>query len=159
MTKKNIPYMFLLLIWVLACGTNSGGSGNDSQTGSSNPVNHGANPVSTSSSSDGFNEQLTMGGRGGPDGDTCPNAPLQQLTVGEMAFVCTASETVKLRDGAGKNYEIIKSLIPGADVKVIGGPECADDWSWWQVETESGYIGWMSEGGDETDYYFLCPSK
>ncbi len=157
MIKKNIPFMFLLLILVLACGTNSG---NNSQTGSSNPVNNGVNPASTRSSSDGFNEQLTIGGRGGPDGgDTCPNAPLQQLTVGEMAFVCTVSETVKLREGAGKNYEIIKSLVPGADVKVIGGPECADDWSWWQVETESGYVGWMSEGGDETDYYFLCPSE
>lgn len=91
--------------------------------------------------------------------DSCPGAPPQRLTVDEMAFVCTANDSVKLRDGAGKNYSVIKSLVPGADVKIIGGPKCGDNWSWWQVETESGFVGWMSEGGDNVDRYFLCPSK
>lgn len=87
----------------------------------------------------------------------CPGAPTQRLGIGEMAYVCTSADTVKLREGPGKNYSVIKSLVPGADLKVIGGPECNDNWSWWQVKTESGYIGWMSEGGDSTDKYYLCP--
>jgi hypothetical protein len=89
----------------------------------------------------------------------CPGAPPQRLTINEMAYVCTKSETVKLREGPGKKYSILKSLISGADVKIIGGPKCADNWSWWEVETESGYRGWMSEGGDNADKYFLCPTK
>lgn len=89
----------------------------------------------------------------------CPGAPAQRLEVNKMAYVCTASETVKLRDGPGKNYSEIKSLVPGADIKIIGGPKCANDWSWWQVRTESGYEGWMTEGGDSSDPYFLCPKK
>jgi uncharacterized protein YgiM (DUF1202 family) len=89
----------------------------------------------------------------------CPGAPSQRLKVNDMAYVCTASDTVKLREGPGKNYSVLRSLVPGADIKVIGGPKCADNWSWWQVETESGYEGWISEGGDNVDKYFLCPAK
>jgi hypothetical protein len=91
--------------------------------------------------------------------DGCPSAPPQRLTINEMAYVCTKSETVKLREGPGKKYSVLKSLVSGADVKIIGGPKCADNWSWWEVETESGYRGWMSEGGDNVDKYFLCPAK
>lgn len=89
--------------------------------------------------------------------DSCPGAPPQRLKVNEMAYVCTSTDSVKLREGPGKSYSAIKSLVPGADIKVISGPSCADNWSWWKVKTESGFIGWMSEGGDSTDRYFLCP--
>lgn len=91
--------------------------------------------------------------------DGCTGAPPQRLKVNEMAYVCTKSDTVKLREGPGKNYTILRSLVPGAELKIIGGPKCANNWSWWEVETESGYRGWMSEGGDSVDKYFLCPSK
>ena len=92
-----------------------------------------------------------------PSGSSCPGAPPQRLQVNKMAYVCTQSDSVKLRSDAGKQYSEIKSLVPGADLTIIGGPICADNWSWWQVKTESGFIGWMSEGGDEVDEYFLCP--
>lgn len=88
---------------------------------------------------------------------SCPGAPPQKVKVDKMAYVCTGSDSVKLREGPGKNYPIIKSLVPGADVRIISGPQCADDWSWWKVKTESGYTGWMAEGGDNVDPYFICP--
>lgn len=90
---------------------------------------------------------------------SCPGAPEQRLEIGEMAYVCTSTDSVKLREGPGKDYPIIKSLIPGADIEIIGGPKCKNNWSWWQIQTESGFIGWMSEGGDNTDKYYLCPSN
>ena len=90
---------------------------------------------------------------------SCTGAPPQRLKINNMAYVCTAVDSVKLREGPGKSYTVIKSLVPGADIKVIGGPNCADNWSWWKVQTESGYIGWMSEGGDSTDRYYLCPKN
>jgi len=89
--------------------------------------------------------------------DSCPGAPKQRLKVGDNAYVCTKVDTVALREGPSKNYTIIKRLVPGADLKIIGGPTCANNWSFWQVRTESGYTGWMSEGGDSKDKYFLCP--
>lgn len=88
---------------------------------------------------------------------SCPGAPKQRLKVDEMAYVCTAKDSVKLRKGPGKSFSIIKSLVPGAEVMVTDGPKCADNWSWWKVRTESGYTGWMTEGGDNVDPYFLCP--
>lgn len=90
--------------------------------------------------------------------NSCPGAPPQRLIVNEMAYVCTTNDSVKLREGPGKNYPILKSLVPGSDIKIIGGPLCGDNWSWWEVETESGYTGWMTEGGDNVDKYFLCPA-
>ncbi len=88
---------------------------------------------------------------------SCPGAPPQKLEVGDKAYVCTRTDSVRLRDGAGKQYNTIKSLVPGADIKIVGGPKCADNWSWWKVETESGYVGWIAEGGDNVDPYFICP--
>jgi hypothetical protein len=88
---------------------------------------------------------------------SCSGAPKQRLKVGGNASVCTTSEPVALRDGPGKGYSVIKYLVSGADLKVKDGPVCANNWSYWKVQTESGYIGWMSEGGDSKDTYFLCP--
>lgn len=53
---------------------------------------------------------------------SCPGAPPQRLKIDEMAFVCTAGDTVKLREGPGRSYSILKSLDPGTELKVIGGP-------------------------------------
>lgn len=88
---------------------------------------------------------------------SCPGAPPQKLKVDQTAYVCTSRDSVKLREGPGKSYPVVKSLVPGADVQIIGGPKCANNWSWWQVKTESGYTGWMAEGGDNADPYFICP--
>lgn len=63
-----------------------------------------------------------------------------------------------MREGPARSYAEQRRLVPGADLKIIGGPACANNWSWWEVETESGYTGWMAEGGDATDPYFLCPN-
>jgi len=90
-------------------------------------------------------------------GKSCSGAPAQRVSVGKKAYVCTASEVVLLRKKAGKKYDVLKSLYPGADLDVIGGPVCSDHWSWWQVRTESGFVGWISEGGDDVDPYFICP--
>jgi hypothetical protein len=92
------------------------------------------------------------------EAQSCPGAPKQRLKVNETAYVCTRKDSVKLREGPGKNYSAIKSLSPGAEVTITGGPKCADNWSWWQVQTKSGYTGWMTEGGDSIDPYFLCPN-
>lgn len=93
----------------------------------------------------------------GSSSNSCPGAPAQRLQVGDNAYVCTSVDTVALREGPGKSYAIKKRLVPGADLKVIGGPSCANNWSFWEVRTDSGYTGWMSEGGDSADPYFLCP--
>lgn len=90
-------------------------------------------------------------------GDTCPGAPPQRLEVGGYAYVCTKSDPVRLRTGTGSNYNTKTSLKTGTEVYVADGPVCANNWSWWWVETDAGESGWMAEGGDSVDPYFLCP--
>jgi len=89
---------------------------------------------------------------------TCPGAPPQRLEVGEDAVICTRSDNVFLRTGAGKRFSIIRAVSTGTVLKVTGGPRCSDNWSFWAVELPDGTSGWMSEGGDEIDPYFLCPN-
>jgi len=91
--------------------------------------------------------------------NSCPGAPPQRLKVGMVAQVCTKSDLLRLRKSPGLDGEIITSVKIGTLFEVIGGPECAgNNWSWWKVflgnECE---IGWLAEGGDEKDPYFLCP--
>ena len=94
---------------------------------------------------------------------SCENSP-KRLRVGEWAEVCTWSsrEPVVMREGPGVSYfPSGHELVTGAKVYVLDGPVCDEDstWWYWKVRTETkGYVGWMAEGGDNKDPYFLCPS-
>ena len=98
-----------------------------------------------------------------PTTSPCMGSP-KRLSVGEWATVCTWSsrEPVVMRTGPGKSYpKNGHELVPGARVYVLEGPICDDEnkWWYWKVRTETkGYVGWMAEGGDNRDAYFLCPS-
>ncbi len=92
-----------------------------------------------------------------PDALACPGAPPQQMVVGQRGRVCTKSDPVLLRADPNRAAEALERLAPGIEFLVANGPECADDWSWWYVQLDSGEIGWLAEGGDETDPYFICP--
>ena len=92
---------------------------------------------------------------------SCPGAPQKRLEVGGNAIVCTRRETVYLRTSPKKSASYTHRLVPGAELRVIGGPICDErpSWWYWEIRTESGYEGWMAEGGDTKDSYFLCPVK
>jgi hypothetical protein len=89
----------------------------------------------------------------------CQNAPQKRLSVGSNAVVCTAGETVSLRSGPRRSASAVDHLSPGTSLVVIGEAICDENvqWWYWEVRTELGYTGWVSEGGDETDPYFVCP--
>lgn len=89
----------------------------------------------------------------------CPSAPRQRLEVGKFAMICTKLDQVRLRVEPGIIGKFLQGIYPDVTVKVIGGPKCANNWSWWQVELKDGVKGWLAEGGDEIDPYFLCPVK
>jgi serine/threonine protein kinase len=90
---------------------------------------------------------------------SCPGAPPQRVQVGERARVCTAYEQLILRAQPRRSSSELDRLEPGKYVTIIDGPICADVYSWWKVRTDSGTVGWVAEGGDEIDPYFLCPAK
>ncbi len=96
-----------------------------------------------------------------PTPTPCDGSP-KRLQVGSKAQVCTwrSGENVRIRSEPRKNSTEIARLVPGAVVDIIGGPVCDPEYKWWywKIETQTKhYIGWMAEGGDEKDPYFLCP--
>ncbi|MFZ5857256.1 MAG: SH3 domain-containing protein [Chloroflexota bacterium] len=91
--------------------------------------------------------------------NTCGNAPEKRLSVGMNAVVCTAGESISLRSGPRRSASAIDHLIPGTRLTVIGEAICdeGEQWWYWEVQTDKGFTGWVSEGGDEIDPYFVCP--
>jgi hypothetical protein len=107
---------------------------------------------------------------------TCPGAEEQRVKVDEKATVCTKIDRLILRITPSLSGEEILRIYPDTVVKVVGGPKCSDNSSWWQVEVSKGtsvfYIhqnqtdnlseavqGWVREGSDDKDPYFLCPKN
>jgi serine/threonine-protein kinase len=90
---------------------------------------------------------------------SCPGAPPQRVRVGERARVCTAYEQLIVRAQPRRSSSELTRLKPGTYVTVVDGPICANAFSWWKVRTNSGTVGWVAEGGDEIDPYFICPAR
>jgi hypothetical protein len=90
----------------------------------------------------------------------CPGAPPQRVQVGERAKVCTRRDRLILRENPGFSSEELDRLDPGSVLKIINGPECKDGKSWWKVEPDFGWTaGWVCEGGDQADPYYICPAQ
>jgi len=87
----------------------------------------------------------------------CPGAPPQRVMTGEKAHVCTESDDLIVRQEPGLDGIELTGIEPGTNFMIIGGPSCANNWSWWKVELDSGLDGWVAEGGDNIDPFFICP--
>jgi hypothetical protein len=92
-----------------------------------------------------------------PSASSCPGVPPQRMTVNQRGYVCTKSDPVRLRVSPARSANTLVQIEPGTQFTVIGGPSCSDNWSWWNVQLNNGTTGWVSEGGDEIDPYFICP--
>ncbi|MBN1678914.1 MAG: SH3 domain-containing protein [Anaerolineae bacterium] len=80
----------------------------------------------------------------------CPGAPAVRLAVGGQGRV-TPGLPNKLRNVPSLSGGTIGS-IPGEGVfSVVGGPRCADGFTWWQV-TYNGITGWTASG-DSSEYW------
>jgi len=88
---------------------------------------------------------------------TCPNAPPQRISQWDSITICTQQDKVIVRDGPQKSASEVARLAPGTEAYITDGPVCADDWSWWMIQTYDEITGWVSEGGDSIDPYYICP--
>jgi hypothetical protein len=54
-----------------------------------------------------------------------------------------------LRSAPTLQAELVATLLDGIGFEVVGGPVCADDYNWWQVQILSrpDVTGWIAEGG------------
>jgi hypothetical protein len=95
----------------------------------------------------------------------CAGAPPSRLNVGMRGQVRVAPEGAQrrqqnVRTAPSMEGESIARLPEGAAFTIVGGPECADGFIWWQIDTVRD--GWTAEGqltsGGAYDY-FLEPAS
>lgn len=62
-----------------------------------------------------------------------------------VQVVNTGKDGMSFRAGPGTKYARIEVLNDGDVLKVMGGPEKADGFTWWRLQNASGTIGWAVE--------------
>lgn len=66
------------------------------------------------------------------------------ITVGsDVRVVDTEGAGLRMRDGPGLSQPAVETLEEGAILRVIAGPQAADGFTWWQVQTD-GVVGWCA---------------
>lgn len=79
-----------------------------------------------------------------PDATLTP-ALSAELAVGSKVKVSgTGGTGLNMRSGAGTGQARIKTLPEGSVVEVIGGPQEANGFTWWQIRDEAGTTGWAA---------------
>ncbi len=83
---------------------------------------------------------------------TIPSA----VTVGDAARVTfTDGSPLNVRIQPDTSADIVDVLPEGSEFEIIGGPQCADGYTWWQVELPGATLAWAAEG--DSDTYFIEP--
>ena len=54
------------------------------------------------------------------------------------------AKQLRLRVGPGLTYETLQTLKDGTHLTVLEGPEQADGYKWWRVQTDDGQEGWVA---------------
>jgi hypothetical protein len=84
----------------------------------------------------------------------CGSAPAPRLSVGMTARVAFTDGTpLRLRDVPFGN--IIAQIPEGTTFNVLAGPQCAQDYLWWNIQLNNGVVGWAAEGTAQS--YFIEP--
>ncbi len=93
----------------------------------------------------------------GAQDTACLGAPQPNLRVGIMGQVTfTDGSTTRLRDAPSTRGNILIEMREGQFFQVVGGPQCADGYRWWQLSLSGKQItGWAAEG--DSDTYFIEP--
>ena len=71
------------------------------------------------------------------------------LAVGADAFInTTEGDKLRMREGAGRTFAIIRELDDGTRVTIMEGPRGGDGLVWWRVRLADGTMGWVVESVD-----------
>jgi len=73
------------------------------------------------------------------------------LQIGSSAQVSN-TDGIPLRVREAPGGAVLTEITEGTQFDVLGGPECFDGYTWWQIELASGTAGWSAEGDNE-DYW------
>lgn len=86
----------------------------------------------------------------------CPGTPPSQMRVGMLGLVTfTTGTPLNVRDRASTSAAVARIIPEGTVFDVVGGPICADGYTWWQIQLDGILFGWVAEG--DADGYFIAP--
>lgn len=83
-----------------------------------------------------------------PGSYNCPDLSAVELRVGMNAIVVFDKVNLRSTPVVPQVWDanIITTVVKGDKVRIIGGPECAHDGTWWEINIYSGdYVGWIRE--------------
>lgn len=99
-----------------------------------------------------------------PTGETTQTGSII-AECGELPSIVQVGITVRttIDDGQPLNVraapstvaDIVRILPEGAQMTIVGGPQCAEFYTWWQVQLDDAVFGWVAEAGSE--FYFIEP--
>ncbi len=77
----------------------------------------------------------------------CNDLELIRLDIGSNAMVAWDAANLRSTPEVPADWAAnrIAVLFKGDRVRIVGGPACAHDGTWWQVETENSLRGWVRE--------------
>jgi hypothetical protein len=80
------------------------------------------------------------------EGAADPSLP-SLLAIGSDAIVTLPNprDSLRLRNAPGLEGRIIVLLPNGTRLRVIDGPRAANGYTWWQLRTPEGNVGWSAE--------------
>jgi hypothetical protein len=77
---------------------------------------------------------------------TIEPTPAMKISVGGKVKVQgTGGSGVRMRAGPGLDFVTFKSASENAVLEVLGGPETADEYTWWRLKDDTGTIGWAAD--------------
>jgi hypothetical protein len=91
----------------------------------------------------------------------CVGAPPTRLRVDGFAYVNPEPPLPNnVRQDAGQDQPLVGEIEPGAAMRILDGPRCADGWVWWKVRSfEPEIEGWTAEGDRQGYWLVPCASR
>jgi SH3-like domain-containing protein len=88
--------------------------------------------------------------------ELCEDSEVSFLHVTDRAIIREdlPQPTVNLRV-APPEGEVIAEVATGTTIELVGGPQCGNTHTWWEVRLDDGRTGWMSEVFGQRNEYYL----
>lgn len=89
---------------------------------------------------------VSVRGADGSSSDTASDTSLDDVGAFAVETEATVNtDGVNLRSEATTSSDVVTQLNNGTAVTIIGGPDEADGFTWWQIELEDGTTGWIAQ--------------
>ncbi|MDX2075003.1 MAG: SH3 domain-containing protein [bacterium] len=89
----------------------------------------------------------------------CTGAPVSIVRVGIAGRVFVGGVNrgpLNVRQTASTTAPISRIIPEGTRFDIIGGPQCGEGYTWWQIRLDDGVVAWVAEG--TSAQYFIEPA-